>query len=173
DRAYRRYAVVLDGQQKLAELGDIVVGGGDRAPVRLADVAKISEGHADPRMIVRSPHGPAAAVNVARRIGGDVISLDQALEAEVARLRPTLPPGVSLTPVYEQATLIADATGAVRDAILIGLGLAVLVLLLFLRSARATLVAALAVPSSLLAACAVIALFHGSLNLMSLGGMAI
>ncbi len=174
DRAYRRYAIVLDGQADVqAQLGDFVVGGTESAPVRLADVAKIEEGHADPQMIVRSPHGPAAAVNVARRIGGDVITLDAALEAEVARLRKSLPPGVSITPVYEQANLISDATSAVRDAILVGIALSVLVLLLFLRSLRATLVAALAVPSSLVAACAVIALFHGSLNLMSLGGMAI
>ncbi|HZS35377.1 MAG TPA: efflux RND transporter permease subunit [Polyangia bacterium] len=174
DRAYRRYTVGLQGTAlSVAALGDFVVGGGDRAPVRLGDVARISEGHADPRLVVRSARGPAAVVNVARRIGGDVIALDGELRAALGQLEKELPTGVTLTPVYQQARLIGDATGAVRDAILLGALLSAIVLFAFLRDARATLVAALAIPSSLVAACAVLLLFHGSLNLMSLGGLAI
>ena len=70
------------------ELGDFVVGGSDRAPVRLGDVARIGEGHADPRLLVRSPRGPAAVVNVARRIGGDVVALDAALARALGRAAP-------------------------------------------------------------------------------------
>jgi CzcA family heavy metal efflux pump len=174
DRAYRRYAIVLRGNaDTAAQLGDFVVGGTDRAPVRLGDVARIGEGRADPRLVVRSPRGPAAVVNVARRIGGDVTALDAALDAEVARLRATMPPGVTLTPVYQQAPLIEAATGAVRDAILIGALLSALVMFAFLRDLRATLLAAVTIPASLLCACVVLYVFHGSLNLMSLGGMAI
>src|SRR5581483_8126167 len=121
DRAYRRYTVGLQGTAlSVAALGDFVVGGGDRAPVRLGDVARISEGHADPRLVVRSARGPAAVVNVARRIGGDVIALDGELRAALGQLEKELPTGVTLTPVYQQARLIGDATGAVRDAILLG-----------------------------------------------------
>ena len=174
DVAYRRYAVVVTGvAATLARLGDFVVGGSERAPVRLADVAKIEEGHADPRLLVRSPRGASAVVNVARRIGGDVVALDAGLRDALDQLRREVPTGVVLTPVYEQATLIAGATGAVRDAILVGALLSAIVMLLFLRSPRATLVAALAIPSSLAAACALIYVSGGSLNLMSLGGLAI
>ena len=174
DIAYRRYAVVVTGvAATLQRLGDFVVGGTERAPVRLADVATITEGHADPRLLVRSPRGASAVVNVARRIGGDVVALDAGLRAALARLQREVPTGVVLTPVYEQATLIAGATAAVRDAILLGALLSAIVMLLFLRSPRATLVAALAIPSSLAAACAIIRLTGGSLNLMSLGGLAI
>src|SRR5436305_966928 len=67
DHAYRRYAIVLKGNaSSAAALGDFVVGGTDRAPVRLVDVAEVREGHADPQRVVRSPRGPAAVVNVAR-----------------------------------------------------------------------------------------------------------
>ncbi len=174
DRAYRRYAIVLRGNADgVSQLADFVVGGTDRAPVRLGDVARISEGQADARLVVRSPRGPAAVVNVARRIGGDVVSLDRALDLELERLRGELPPGVTLTAVYQQAPLIKAATGSVRDAILLGALLSAIVIFLFLRDARSTLLAALTIPSSLLAACAVVYVFHGSLNLMSLGGMAI
>jgi multidrug efflux pump subunit AcrB len=174
DVAYRRYAIVVSGvAPTVARLGDFVVGGSERAPVRLADVATIEEGHADPRLLVRSPRGASAVVNVARRIGGDVVALDRALGAALDDLRAQVPTGVVLTPVYEQATLIGAATAAVRDAILVGALLSMIVMLLFLRSPRATLIAALAIPSSLAAACAVIRVTGGSLNLMSLGGLAI
>ena len=129
DRAYRRYAIVVRGNT--AELKDFVVGGSQSAPIRLGDVARVAEGWADPRLMVRSPHGPAAVVNVARRIGGDVPTLDAALDAEVQRLRRALPTGVSLTPVYQQAPLIRAATGSVRDAILLGALLSAAVIFFF------------------------------------------
>ncbi|MGZ3405430.1 MAG: efflux RND transporter permease subunit, partial [Polyangia bacterium] len=174
DVAYRRYAVVVTGVVSTAQrLGDFIVGGSERAPVRLADVATIAEGHADPRLLVRSPRGASAVVNVARRIGGDVVSLDAGLRVALEQLRKEVPTGVVLTPVYEQATLIGAATAAVRDAILLGALLSAIVMMIFLRSPRATLVAALAIPSSLAAACAIVYATGGSLNLMSLGGLAI
>jgi CzcA family heavy metal efflux pump len=174
DKAYRRYVILLDAHaREPQDLGTVIVGGDEHAPVRLADVAEIREGNADPRLLVRSPTGMAAQVNVARRIGGDVLALQDGLDAALDKLRNELPTGVHLTKVYEQASLIGAAIGAVRDAILIGALLSALVLWLFLRDRRATAIAALAIPSSLLVSCAVIAAFHGSLNLMSLGGMAI
>ena len=174
DRAYRRYVILLAGHALDASgLGAFVVGGTDRAPVRLADVAAIREGHADARLVVRSPRGQAAVVNVARRIGGDVVGLDAALVGAIERLKGELPTGVHLTPVYQQAPLVGAATAAVRDAILLGGLFAAAVLLFFLRDLRATLLAALVIPLSLLVSCAAIHLCHGSLDLMSLGGMAI
>src|SRR5207245_942381 len=95
------------------------------------------------------------------------------ITAELARLQKELPAGVDLQPVYQQAPLVEAATGAVRDAILIGIFLSVAVIFVFLRDPRVTLLAALSIPGSLLCACAVLWLFKSSLNLMSLGGMAI
>jgi CzcA family heavy metal efflux pump len=174
DHAYRRYVIVVDGRaDAVAQLGAFVAGGSERAPIQLRDLAAVHDGMADPRLLVRSPHGAAAVVNVARRIGGDVVSLDRGLRAALADLQKQVPEGVKLQPVYEQATLIGAATGAVRDAILVGALLSALVMMLFLRDPRATLIAALAIPSSLIAACALILATGGSLNLMSLGGLAI
>ncbi|MGZ3443219.1 MAG: efflux RND transporter permease subunit, partial [Polyangia bacterium] len=102
-----------------------------------------------------------------------VVALDAGLSAALEKLRKEVPTGVVLSPVYEQATLIGAATAAVRDAILLGALLSAVVMLIFLRSPRATLVAALAIPSSLAAACAIVYATGGSLNLMSLGGLAI
>ena len=158
----------------LARLGDFVVGGSERAPVRLGDVATIAEGHADPRLLVRSPRGASAVVNVARRIGGDVVTLDAGARR---RARRAAPAGADRRGARRRSTSrrrsSATRPAAVRDAILLGALLSAIVMLLFLRSPRATLIAALAIPSSLAAACAVIRVSGGSLNLMSLGGLAI
>lgn len=174
DRSYRRYSIVLTGQaQDIKTLGEIVIGGTQQVPIRLTDVALIHAGHEDPRLSVSTPRGEAAVINVARRIGGDAVALNQQLTQEVSRLQTEMPVGVFLTPVYDQATLIGSATQAVGEAIVLGMILSSLVLLLFLRDSRATLISMLSIPASLLAACAAIYLCHDSFNLMSLGGMAI
>lgn len=174
DAAYRRSVILVDGHAARPEaLAAFVVGGDEVTPVRLGDLADVREGHADPQMLVSGPRGPVAVVNVARRVGGDVLALDAGLKEAIDALQRTLPPGVELTRVYEQADLIGSAIGAVRDAILLGALLSAVVLWIFLRDLRATAIAALSIPASLLVACAVLAAFHGSLNLMSLGGMAI
>ena len=174
DRDHRRELVVVTGRAAdLEEIGREIVGGTPEQPVRLSNVADILDGARDRVSLVTGPRGPAVAVNVARRIGGDAVSLDKAVDEVVERLRKQVPPGVVLEPVYRQATLIGAATGSVRDAILLGALLAVLVLLFFLRDLRATLVAALVLPVTLAATLAGMAIVGESLNLMSLGGMAI
>src|SRR4029077_1588238 len=85
----------------------------------------------------------------------------------------TLPPGVKLVPVYQQAEFVRGAVGGVRDAVLFGALFAVTVLAFFLRDLRATLVAALSLPLTLGATLLVLRLLGQTLNLMSLGGLAI
>ena len=83
-----------------------------------------------------------------------------------------LPPGVQLVNWYDQSELVTQAAGSVRDAVLIGLVLAALVLLLFLRSWRVTLIAVLVVPATLAASILVLSLLGMSFNIMTLGGIA-
>src|SRR3989449_1152961 len=94
--------------------------------------------------------------------------------AGVARaLERTLPPGVRLRPVYDQASLVRDAVKAVRDAMLVGAALAVVVLLLFLRHGRITAVSASSIPLTLVITIFVMWLLGQTFNLMTLGAMAI
>jgi multidrug efflux pump subunit AcrB len=83
-----------------------------------------------------------------------------------------LPPGVRLVNWYDQSELVTQSAGSVRDAVLIGLVLAALVLLLFLRSWRVTLIAVLVVPATLAASILVLSLLGMSFNIMTLGGIA-
>ena len=83
------------------------------------------------------------------------------------------PPGVSIHPVYDQGLLVQTAIANVRDAIVIGGILSVVILLLFLKSIRATLIAALSIPLSLIISFVFLYLTGDTLNLMSLGGLAV
>ena len=89
------------------------------------------------------------------------------------RAQHALPPDVEIVPVYDQASLVDDAMASVRDAILIGIALSLLVIAFALRDWRAGLVAALPVPLTLLGTFAVMRWLGVTLNLMSLGGLAV
>src|SRR2546429_326170 len=88
-------------------------------------------------------------------------------------LRGAWPAGVRLKPVYDQASLVRDAVKAVRDAMLIGAALAIVLLLLFLRRGRITAVSASSIPLTLVITIFVMSLLGQTFNLMTLGAMAI
>ncbi len=96
-----------------------------------------------------------------------------ALEDVLADAAKTAPPGVEIHPVYDQGLLVRTAIANVRDAIVIGGLMSVAVLLLFLKSLRATLIAALSIPLSLIITFVFLYLTGDTLNLMSLGGLAV
>ena len=87
--------------------------------------------------------------------------------------RQSAPSGITIEPVYDQGTLVRTAIANVRDAILIGGMFSVLIVLLFLKSLRATLIASLAIPLSLTITFVFLAFTGDTLNLMSLGGLAV
>src|SRR3989454_5587708 len=116
---------------------------------------------------------PAALINVSRQIGGNTVAIADSVARIVAALGPTLPPGVHLKPVYDQASLVQDAVGSVRDAMLVGATLAVLVLLLFLRHGRITAISAASIPLTLAVTVFVMSVLGQTFNLMTLGAMAI
>src|SRR5207247_1433528 len=90
-----------------------------------------------------------------------------------AALAPGVPPGVHLKPVYDQAALVRDPVPAVRDAMLVGATLAVIVLLLFLRHGLITAISATSIPLTLAITMFVMSVLGQSFNLMTLGAMAI
>jgi len=91
----------------------------------------------------------------------------------VAALAGSLPPGVRLKPLYDQAALVREAVRSVRDAMVVGAALAVVILLLFLRHGRITAISATSIPLTLMMTVAVMSLLRQTFNLMTLGAMAI
>lgn len=168
--------IVLDAQAAdLDALRRLPIANGPTGPIPLGTVAEVVEGAADPDVIVRGPSGEVVAVSVARLPGASTPDVVAGVLDQVAALRAShaLPPDVELTAVYDQAELVDESLASVRDAILIGIGLSLLVIALALRDLRAGVIAALPVPITLLCSFALMRWFGITLNLMSLGGLAI
>ncbi|HEY6854186.1 MAG TPA: efflux RND transporter permease subunit [Gemmatimonadales bacterium] len=167
---YRQYLIVTDQEARSADdIGAVVVGNG----LRVRDLATVQVGTEDHVRIIAGDGKPAALINITRQTGGNTLALADSVARIAAALAPTLPPGVHLKAVYDQAALVRDAVRAVRDAMLIGAVLAVVVLLLFLRHARITVISATSIPLTMVITVFVMSLLGQSFNLMTLGAMAI
>jgi len=167
---YRQYLIVTDQEARSPDdVGAVVVRNG----LRVRDLAAVQLGTEDHVRIIAGDGKPAALLNITRQVGGNTLAIADSVAAIAAALAPSLPPGVHLKPVYDQAALVRDAVRAVRDAMLVGAALAVLVLLLFLGHARITAISATSIPLTMAITVFVMSLIGQSFNLMTLGAMAI
>ncbi|WP_241759532.1 efflux RND transporter permease subunit [Pyxidicoccus parkwayensis] len=174
DTHYQQELIVVRGPvDDLTPLPALVVGGTPEAPVRLGDVARVEDGHADRLTRTYANGRPAAFVNIGRRPEADALQLARDVQAELAQLRTALPPGIEVEISYDQAGLIARSVAHVRNEVAIGGLLTLVVVGLFLRSWRAVVAAAAALPATLLMTFGALWLSGGTLNLMSLGGLAV
>ena len=171
---YQQFLVLTTSQFKnVEEIGDTVIGADANSPVRLRDIATIRDGTADRKTIVTGNGRPAAVINVTRQIGGNIIRVSDEVKAIAFQARNIIPSTLHLSVVYDLAEFVQEAMGSVRDAIIIGSLLAVVILFVFLRNARITIVAAVSLPLTVIATFFFVKLLGGTLNLMSLGGLAI
>ena len=167
---YRQYLIVTAQEAHSAEeIGDVALPRG----IRVRDVAVVRAGTQDHVQIIAGDGKPAALLNITRQVGGNSIAIADSVARIAVSLKKTLPPGVHLKVVYDQAALVRDAVKSVRDAMLIGAVLAILVLLLFLRHLRITAISASAIPLTMAITVGVMSVFGQSFNLMTLGAMAI
>ncbi|WP_158623422.1 efflux RND transporter permease subunit [Corallococcus sp. CA053C] len=174
DVHYQQELVVVQGPVEFPErLSALVVGGTPDAPVRLGDVARIEEGHADRLSLTYANGRPAALVNVGRRPQADAVTLARDIRAELEQVRAGLPPGIAVEVSYDQAGLIARSVAHVRNEVILGALLTLAVVGLFLRSWRAMVAAAVVLPTALAMTFGALWLTGGTLNLMSLGGLAV
>ncbi len=159
----------------LAAIANLPVGNGSSGPIPLGSVADVVEGTEDRTVTISGPGGDVVVVTVSRAAGASAPDVAHAAREVIDHLIAThaLPDGVAVEPVYDQSILIDDAMHGVRDAILLGIALSLIVLGIFLRDVRAGLAAAIAVPITLICTFGVIRLLGQTLNLMSLGGLAV
>lgn len=166
---------VLARLVELDELGSIVVGHSGEAQIRLADVAEISRGFTDQNTVSRTDGRLTVEIAVFKEAAANTVAIARAVrerlftvEKEIAALTP-----VSLRVVTDQSRFIEQSINDVIQAALLGGGLAIVVLFLFLRKIRPTLVVGLAIPISVVASFFFMFLGGVSLNIMSLGGLAL
>ena len=143
------------------------------ATIRVRDIGVVRQGAPDRTSLIAGQGGNAAAISVAQQVGANILSVRQGLEDALEQLKSALPSGLHLVKTYDLAEFVQSAIANVRDAILIGAVLAVIVLLIFLRNWRLTAIAACTLPLTVISTFFVMWLFGESINLMSMGGMAV
>ncbi len=115
---------------------------------------------------------PAVLLNIYRQPSGNTVAVANAVHAEIDRSSSELPPGVELRPFYDQSEIVNESITSVRDAILLGLVLASLIMVLFLRDWGTSLVAGLVIPATIAVTFIVLRVLGQTFNLMTLGGLA-
>jgi CzcA family heavy metal efflux pump len=171
---YRQYLVLASAElTSIDDVRKVVVAFRQGTPLYLGDLAEVREGVVDRTTLVSGNGKPAALISVARQIRGNILAVADGAWTALAQYRPSLPPSVRLQVVYDLAEFVRNAVASVRDAILIGAFLAVLVLVAFLRDWRVTAIAAISLPLTMIGTFFVLRLTGGTVNLMSLGGLAI
>jgi hydrophobic/amphiphilic exporter-1 (mainly G- bacteria), HAE1 family len=142
-------------------------------PVYLKDVARVGRGHKDREAVTRVDGQESIELAIYKEGDANTVRLAGALRERVAALGKSLPEGARLRTVYDQSHFISAAIGEVKEAALIGGLLAVLVLYCFLRDARMTLICGVAIPVSVVGTFMLMYSAGVSLNIMSLGGIAL
>ena len=170
---YHLYLTTVTGlMREQRQIEDAVVSVTGGTPVRVADVAEVIRGEKPVYNIATANGQPAVLINVLQQPDGNALAVADAVNREIADIRSSLPSDIQMATFYDQSVLVSDSILGVRDAILLGLGLAVVVLFGFLKNWRTTLVAAVVIPISLLIAVVIMHLTGMSFNLMTLGGLA-
>jgi CzcA family heavy metal efflux pump len=147
---------------------DIVRG----TPVTVKNLAQVVSGERPVYNIVTANGRPAVLVNVLQQPDGNAVQIADSVNAELRDVKKSLPPDIELATFYDQSVLVRDSISGVTESILIGLILSVLVLLVFLKNWRTTIVAAAVIPLAVLIAIVFMKFFNMGFNLMTLGGLA-
>ena len=141
-------------------------------PVHIGDIARVAPA-VQPRYTVVTANGkPGVLLSINRQPGTNTVTVSDGVYKELDQIRKTLPPGIQFSVYYDQAELVKEAIASVRDAILIGIILASIVLVLFLRDWGSSLVAGLVIPVTIAITFLVLKLLGQTFNLMTLGGLA-
>jgi multidrug efflux pump subunit AcrB len=142
------------------------------APIRIGDVAAVEASTKPVYVAVTANAKRAVLLNVFRQPDSNTATVAAAVHAQIEDIRRTLPKGIELQPFYDQSDLVNDSIRSVRDAVLIGLILASLIMVLFLRDWGTSLVAGLVIPATLAVTFIALRALGESFNLMTLGGLA-
>lgn len=170
---HRLYLTLADN--RLADRDDIgrtVIKSGPRGVIQLKDIAEIRDGRAPSWTRVTAGGRDAVLLDIRQTRGANAPALTQAVRDKLAQFAAELPADIKIDTYYDQSELVLAAASSVRDAILIGAVLAGIVLLVFLRDLRLTLIIAVILPAVLAVTALLLKVLGMSFNIMTLGGMA-
>jgi len=168
--ATTEHLVKLDLEfHKLDDLAAMIIGYKDGAPVRLRDIAEIEDGLADFRQLARFEGRPTVGVGIVKVPNTNTVEIIRKVQERIENeIRPQLPPGFEYSYVQNDAVFIGEMVSALKSHLVEGTLLAALVVWLFLKSFRSTLIIATSIPVSLFGAIAVMYFFGYTFNSVTL-----
>ena len=168
------YTVRMNGSpDAIAGLGDLPVRTAGGATTYLRDVAQVRDGFAPQTNIVRQDGARGVLLSVLKNGGASTLDIVANLRALLPKVAQVLPADVKVTPLFDQSVFVKAAVKGVVIEALIAAALTAAMVLLFLGNWRSTLIIALTIPLSILASILVLKALGETLNLMTLGGLAL
>ncbi|NQT97236.1 MAG: efflux RND transporter permease subunit [Candidatus Marinimicrobia bacterium] len=159
--------------QSVVEIGDVILTSEENKPVYLRDVAEVRHGYKEREAITRIDGKEAVEIAIYKEGDANTVAVAREVEKRLSRVRDMLSRDMQLIKIYDQATFISQAVSEVINAAIIGGFLAIIILFLFLRNIWSTLIISMSIPVSVVAT---FNLMYGAdltLNIMSLGGIAL
>src|SRR5689334_21172961 len=148
EQNHQLYLGLVNGQVRDPEqLAQVVIKNTTAGiPIRVGDVANVAPGVKPVYTIVTANGKPAVLLNIARQPDSNTVQVANEVHSEIDAIRHSLPPGIQVEPFYDQSEIVTESIKSVRDAILIGLILASVIMVLFLRDWGTSIVAGLVIP---------------------------
>lgn len=154
--------------KKVSDFSNIVIAYADARPTQIGDVARVEDGFEDERSYAELDGRPGVSLEVRRQSGQNTVEVARAIKAEIEKLRSEVPEGVELVVARDISLFIEASTEDVRADIIIGIILVILVTFAFLTNVRATIIVAVAMPTSMISAFFALYLFDFSINTLTL-----
>ncbi|MGH0031068.1 MAG: efflux RND transporter permease subunit [Myxococcota bacterium] len=162
--------------ETVAELGELIVANVDGADVRLRDVARVEDGAEDYRFLARFNGEPGAGLGILKQSQANTVAIADEVRERTEELKTILPGGIELPPweqIMDFSDSIRESVAETQFALIFGAFLATLVVFVFLRRTRPTLIVAAAIPLSIVASFGVMWMFDATLNIMTLLALAL
>ena len=141
--------------------------------IYVKDIANVIDGFKEKRYHIRTNKKPTVMMMVSKESGANTLSVSENVKKELELIKNELPPSVQFAEIFDQGHIVSRITSKTGSNLIVGGLLAVLIMFLFLRNWRPTLVISLAIPISVIATFIPVYLAKYSLNIMTLGGLAL
>ena len=161
--------------ENVEDIRNVLLTGAGDSRIPLRDVATIRDTSQEQRFWARLNGVPAVRIGIQKQPEANTVQVVDGVEAMLERLESTryLPEDIKYNVTFDQSGFIRDALSSVRDAAIVGACLAMLVVLIFLRSFRKTFIIGVSIPLAVLATFVMMGVADLTLNIMSLGGLAL
>jgi multidrug efflux pump len=161
----REFTVRSLGELKTPEeFSELVVSNRDGILVKLKDLGRVELGPEDERSALRYSGTPAVAIGVVRQSKSNILEVADAIRGELPKIQQSLPPGVRISVGFDQSIFVKRSILEAQETLLLAAGLVVVIIFLFLRNLRATIIPGLAIPTSIVATFAIMYFLGFSIN---------